>query len=173
MEGSARVGVINEPDVQLLAASKGFFLCVFFKRRDQRGWHGAAAAQAAAVWAGQGRAGQHRPVETLRDVTLAFFGLINTDSDEMFQTEVALDIVFWGFFPGTLRPLSVFVQPSSPTLPTPRLSLLPPAVIKTIFIKGKCRRFFCYYFGTITAVAALDLEVDTLRPLELLVTLLC
>lgn len=29
--------------------------------------------------------------------------------------------------------------------------------------------FLCYYFGTITAVAALDLEVYTLRPLELLV----
>lgn len=30
MEGSARVGVINEPDVQLLAASEGFFFVCFF-----------------------------------------------------------------------------------------------------------------------------------------------
>lgn len=98
MEGSARVGVINEPDVQLLAASEGFFFCVFFLSDETRE---AGTAQAAAVWVGQGRAGRRRPAETLRDVTLAFFGLINTDSDEMFQTEVALDIVFcWVFFPG-------------------------------------------------------------------------
>lgn len=98
MEGSARVGVINEPDVQLLAASEGFFLCVFFLSDETRE---AGTAQAAAVWVGQGRAGRSRPVETLRDVTLAFFGLINTDSDEMFQTEVALNIVFcFFFFPG-------------------------------------------------------------------------
>lgn len=35
MEGSARVGVINEPDVQLLAASKGFFF-VFFLSDETR-----------------------------------------------------------------------------------------------------------------------------------------
>lgn len=69
MEGSARVGVINEPDVQLLAASEGFFFCCCScKLRDQRGWHGAAAAQAAAVWTGH-----RRPVGTVQDVTLAFF----------------------------------------------------------------------------------------------------
>lgn len=98
-------------------------------------------------------------------------GVINSDSDEMFQTEVALHIVFWGFFPGTLRPLSVFVQPCSKgeRPPLPITSPPTPAVLRTIFVKGKCGRFFCYYFGTITAVAVLDQEVYTLRSLELLV----
>lgn len=96
MEGNARVGVINEPDVQLLAAFEGFFFVFFFFLSNET--REAGTAQAAAVWVGQGRAGRRRPAETLRDVTLAFFRLINTDSDEMFQTEVALDIVFCCFF---------------------------------------------------------------------------
>lgn len=50
MEGSARVGVINEPDVQLLAASEGFFGGVFLGE----------TREAAAVCVGQGGAGQWR-----------------------------------------------------------------------------------------------------------------
>lgn len=68
MEGSARVGVINEPDVQLLAASEDFFGVLFFlfKQRDQRlARCGRIPGDCSVGWfmPEQGGAGQWKPSE--------------------------------------------------------------------------------------------------------------
>lgn len=89
-------------------------------------------------------------MEALRDVTLAFFGLINTDSDEMFQTEAVLDIVFccFVFFPETLWLLFEFVQLSregEPPYPTHPISPTPRGYKDNIY-KGEMSQVFLFLF---------------------------